>query len=163
MNSCVLKAIMLIALFGLSSLMLGGCYPKAVGPVDSLGRRLTWKEMDLHQRKAHMHSVILPLAGVVFKAWRPEKYARVDCRLCHGPGAMTNCFEMPTTNLPRLSGELLLGPEFKKHPGTTRLKLARLVPSMAEALGKKKFSVLLRRGFGCYSCHLGPEGPIFGN
>ncbi len=163
MNFCVRKATMLIVLLGFSSSMLGGCYPQAVGPADSLGGKLTWKEMDLRQRKAHMRAVILPKAGEVFRAWRPEKYARVDCGLCHGPGAMINSFEMPTSYLPRLSGELLLGPEFKKHPDTTRLKLTRLVPSMAAALGKKRFSILTRRGFGCYSCHMGPDGPIFGN
>ena len=63
----------------------------------------------------------------------------------------------------RLSGELLLGTEFEKFPKTTRLKLDRLVPMMSTALGKKKFSLITRRGFGCYSCHLGPDGPMFGN
>jgi hypothetical protein len=43
------------------------------------------------------------------------------------------------------------------------LKLDRLVPEMAGALGVKEFSLITRRGFGCYSCHLGPEGPMFGN
>lgn len=58
---------------------------------------------------------------------------------------------------------MLLGPEFEKHPDTTRLKLDRLVPKMAAALGLKPFSLVTRRGFGCYSCHLGPEGSLFGN
>jgi hypothetical protein len=70
---------------------------------------------------------------------------------------------MPTSHLPRLSGDFLLGPEFQKHPETTRLKLNRLVPEMAEALGLKPFSIITRKGFGCYSCHLGPDGPLFGN
>ena len=70
---------------------------------------------------------------------------------------------MPTAHLPRLSGEVFLGPEFEKHPETTRLKLDRLVPMMGEALGLKTFSIITRKGFGCYSCHLGPTGPMFGN
>ena len=70
---------------------------------------------------------------------------------------------MPTTHLPRLSGSVLLGPEFEMHPETTRLKLDQLVPFMATSLGKKTFNVITRRGFGCYSCHLGPTGPMFGN
>ena len=70
---------------------------------------------------------------------------------------------MPTAHLPRLSGDLLLGPEFRKHPETTRLKLNRLVPEIADALGLKTFSIVTRTGFGCYSCHLGPTGPMFGN
>jgi len=60
-------------------------------------------------------------------------------------------------------GELLLGPEFKNHPETTRLKLNSLVPMMADSLGLKSFSIITRTGFGCYSCHLGPTGAMFGN
>jgi hypothetical protein len=119
--------------------------------------------MNLDQRKAHMRRVVLPRAAAIFQAWRPARFAAVDCRLCHGQGALTDQFDMPTNHLPRLSGSLLLGPEFAKHPETTRLKLDRLVPTMAEALGLKSFSLITRRGFGCYSCHLGPEGPMFGN
>jgi hypothetical protein len=37
------------------------------------------------------------------------------------------------------------------------------VPEMAEGLGLKTFSLITRSGFGCYSCHLGPNGPLFGN
>jgi hypothetical protein len=139
------------------------CYPKGVGPVGMDGERLTWAEMNTPQRKAHMRTVILPLAANVFQAWRPERYAEVDCTLCHGDGAHWDNFQMPTDHLPRLSGALLLGPEFEKHPDTTRLKLDHLVPEMARALGLKPFSLFTRRGFGCYSCHLGPDGPQFGN
>lgn len=127
------------------------------------GKRLTWKEMRLEQRKAHMKQVILPRAAAVFRTWRPERFARVECDLCHGQGADIGIFDMPTDHLPRLSGKLLLGPEFEKHPDTTRLKLDRLVPEMAEGLGLKTFSIITRSGFGCYSCHLGPNGPMFGN
>ena len=70
---------------------------------------------------------------------------------------------MPTAHLPRLSGEVLLGPEFRDDPETTQLKLDRLVPMMTNSLGVPGFSVITRDGFGCYSCHLGPSGPMFGH
>ena len=78
-------------------------------------------------------------------------------------GMKTGDFSMPAAYLPRLSGDWTLRPEFEKHPDTTRLKLDRLVPLMSEALGKKSFSITTRRGFGCYLCHLGPAGAMFGN
>lgn len=152
-----------IVLAALIVLALWGCYPKRVGPVGPDGKRLTWAEMNIQQRKAHMNDAVLPRAAAIFQSWRPDRYARVDCTLCHGQRAKTGNFKMPTAHLPRLSGELLLGPEFQKHPDTTRLKLNRLVPEIADALGLKKFSIITRTGFGCYSCHLGPNGPAFGN
>ena len=152
---CIL--VMLVALIPWS------CSSKRVGPPGPDGKKMTWKEMNVDQRQAHMKTAILPIAAEIFQSWRPERYARVDCSLCHGLGADIGIYDMPTNHLPRLSGELLLGPEFKKHPDTTRLKLDRLVPEMAGALGVKKFSLLTRSGFGCYSCHLGPDGPKFGN
>lgn len=145
------------------ALAILGCYPKAVGPAGPDGRRLTWDMMNNDQRKAHMRNVVMPRAAEVFSSWRPKKYAVVSCSLCHGRGAASGNFDMPTAHLPRLSGDWTLAPEFKNHPETTRLKLDRLVPLMSGSLGKKSFSVTTRQGFGCYSCHLGPSGPMFGN
>lgn len=156
----------LVRWFLLASLMvlaLGSCGPKRVGPVGPDGQALTWAEMNVEQRKAHMKSQVLPRATRIFQEWRPGRYAKTDCTLCHGTGDYTGNYNMPTDHLPRLSGELLLGPERAKHPDTTRLKLNQLVPEMAATLGVKQFSLITRRGFGCYSCHLGPEGPMFGN
>lgn len=141
---------------------LVSCYPKRVGYVGPNLDRLTWLEMNLEQRKLHMAEVVLPRATEVFRTWRPDRFARIDCSLCHGPGATEGNYGMPSIHLPRLSGALLLGPEFEKYPDTTRLKLDRLVPVMSEALDLKRFSLITRRGFGCYSCHFGPEGPMFG-
>jgi len=144
-------------------LALSGCYPKRIGPPGQDGKKLTWAEMRLEQRKAHMKAVVLPRAAAIFKSWRPERFDEVECSLCHGRRAQTGHFKMPTDHLPRLSGDAYLGPEFRKHPRTTRLKLNRLVPEISSVLGVKKFSIITKKGFGCYSCHLGPDGPLFGN
>ena len=124
--------------------LLWGCYPKRIGPVGPDGKKLAWKDMNTPQRKAHMKKAVLPDAAKLFSSWRPDRFAEVDCTLCHGPGAETDYFRMPTDYLPRLSGDLLLGSEFEKHPQTTRLKLDRLVPMMADALGLKSFSLIKR-------------------
>jgi len=146
-----------------SLLLFWGCYPKAVGPAGPDGKPLTWMEMNLEQRQAHMREAVLPRAAAIFRAWRPERFAEIDCTLCHGQGVETGNFKMPSAHLPRLSGDLLLGSEFRMYPDTTRLKLDRLVPEMASVLGLRSFSMINRSGFGCYSCHLGPSGPKFGN
>jgi hypothetical protein len=110
-----------------------------------------------------MRTEVLPIAADIFRTWRPQRFAAIDCSLCHAEAEVNGNYDMPTANLPRLSGELLLGPEFAREPETTRLKLNRLVPEISAALGLKPFSIITRKGFGCYSCHLGPNGPVFGN
>lgn len=157
------KMILIIGVVGLIALTIWSCSPKRIGPAGQDGRALTWPEMTIAQRKAHMKKAVVPLATDLFQSWRPERYAKVDCTLCHGVGDYTGNYRMPTDHLPRLSGTLLLGPERARFPDTTQLKLDRLVPEMADALGVKRFSLITRRGFGCYSCHLGPSGPMFGH
>lgn len=156
-------AVLLIIAISASALLSLGCYPRPVGPIDMAGNQLTWSEMSFVQRRVHMQNKVLPSAAKLFGEWRPQRFKKADCTLCHGPGALNGDFNMPTSYLPPLSGELLLGPEFEKYPETTRLKLDRLVPMMSEALGVKSFSIITRKGFGCYSCHLGPNGAMFGN
>jgi hypothetical protein len=147
----------------LTALTLGSCSPQQVGPIGPSTERLTWPEMSIEQKKEHMANVVLPRAAEVFRTWRPDRFAQVDCTLCHGSGPITGNFHMPSAHLPRLSGEVLLGPELEKDPDTTRFKLNRLVPVMSEALGLSSFNIITQRGFGCYSCHFGPQGPMFGH
>ena len=146
-------------------LLCWGCYPKPVGPKGPEGKQLTWNEMSFEQRTAHMDEAVLPRVAVIFAEWRPDRFGNgnVDCTLCHRQGLQEGQIQMPTADLPRLSGDLLLGTEFSEHPDTTQLKLDRLVPTVSEALGLKSFSIATRRGFGCYSCHFGPSGPMYGN
>lgn len=157
------KPLLFISLLCFVSMVLWSCLSKGIGPAGPDGTLLTWAEMNKKQRMVHMRKVVVPRAGALFKEWRPGHYATIDCKLCHGDVENTGKFHMPTNHLPRLSGELLLGPERTKYPVTTDLKLNRLVPLMADALGVSSFSIITRRGFGCYSCHLGPSGPLFGN
>ena len=159
----IYKPILLIALVFFVVPVLWGCLARGIGAAGPDGQLLTWTEMNMELRKAHMRNVVLPRAGAVFRQWRPSHYVKIDCTLCHGDAGKTGNFHMPTDHLPRLSGELLLGPERAKHPETTKLKLNSLVPVMSDALGVKSFNIITRRGFGCYSCHLGPSGPMFGH
>ena len=154
---------MCISLLILCVMIIWSCYPKRVGPIGPDRKQLTWDEMNIDQRRAHMKSFVLPRAAELFRTWQPKRFDDVSCNLCHDIGTTTENFHMPTCHLPRLSGDWTLSPEFEKYPDTTKLKLDRLIPLMSEALGKKSFSIITRRGFGCYSCHLGPSGAMFGH
>jgi hypothetical protein len=157
------KVFALISLACLVTPALWSCLARGIGPPGPDGVLLTWKKMNTEQRKEHMKNVVLPRAGAVFQEWRPGHYTKMDCTLCHRDVENTGNFHMPNKYLPRLSGEVLLGSERMRYPETTELKLNRLVPVMSDVLGVKSFNIVTRRGFGCYSCHLGPDGPMFGH
>jgi hypothetical protein len=158
------KPVLFVCIVCLVALVLWSCIAsRGIGPIGPDGKLLTWANMNIEQRKVHMRNVVLPSAGAVFQEWRPNHYATIDCSLCHNDVENTGDFYMPTCHLPRLSGDVLLGTERTKYPETTELKLNRLVPVMSDALGVKSFNIITRRGFGCYSCHLGPNGPMFGH
>jgi hypothetical protein len=154
---------MCVTLAILCVLIIWSCYPRPVGPIGPDRKQLTWDEMNIDQHITHMKNVVLPRAAELFRTWQPKRFDTVSCNLCHDIGKTTENFHMPTSHLPRLSGDWTLGPEREKYPDTTKLKLDRLIPLMSDALGKKPFSIITRRGFGCYSCHLGPSGPMFGH
>ena len=90
------------------ALLFPGCYPKRVGLADSDGKALIWPEMTTVQRKAHMQRVILPRAATIFRDWRPDRFAEVDCTLCHVQGVVEENFSMPTAHLPRYLPPLTL-------------------------------------------------------
>ena len=93
------------------------------------GNQLTWAQMNVEQRKARMRTV--SCRGREMFSRLPRAICQGGLPLCHGQEAEIGLFDMPTAHLPRLSGSLLLRPEFKKYPDTTRLKLNRLAPTLA--------------------------------
>lgn len=166
-SSAAVKLFPRIIAVGLACFILPALFycasQRPIGPAGPDGKKLTWAEMDFEQRKAHMKTAVLPPAAAIFKEWRPEKYAKTGCSLCHGNAETTGNYHMPTDHLPRLSGQVLIGNERELFPEATRIKLGKLVPAMAEALGMNQFNIITRKGFGCYNCHLGPKGPMFGH
>lgn len=114
----------IILILTAAATLLCGCYPKRVGPLDPEGKQLTWEQMDLSQRKAHMRQKVLPVAADVFGTWQPERFARVDCSLCHVQGETQGIYDMPTAALPPTKRSTAFGTRIRQgsgnHPAQTR-------------------------------------------
>ena len=83
-----------------------------------------------------------------FASFDPDEFDKVNCVTCHGPGARSGDFEMPTKSLPALDQE-----EMDEHPEWTRFMKEEVTPQMAELLGEPLYDSETSSGFGCFDCH----------
>lgn len=113
-----------------------------------------WKEMTQGEKKDHMKTVVTPKMATVFQSFNAKEFSQVTCVTCHGPGAKSGKFVMPSPDLPKLSP----ADSFKKHmtakPEMTKFMMQKVVPEMASALGVAPYNPETHQGFGCGGCHM---------
>jgi hypothetical protein len=112
-----------------------------------------WEDLGKAERKRAMKDVVLPRMAQVFKQLDAERYAKIDCTLCHGQRAKQSNFQMPNPDLPTLDFANKLRKERAEKFQTTRFMFKHVVPEMLLALGVRPFDPKTGQGFGCQSCH----------
>lgn len=108
-----------------------------------------WEGMDDDARKEFMKKTVVPVMAAKFKAFDGDKFAEVDCKTCHGPGAADGKFDMPSGALPELDFD---------HPDPDDKAISEFMakevkPTMAHLLGMPEYSPDNPTGFGCLECH----------
>jgi mono/diheme cytochrome c family protein len=103
-----------------------------------------------------MKTKVMPAMAKAFKAQDGKRFAKFNCKTCHGKGAADESFKMPNPDLPKLDFEAL-------HSGKLEPKVAAMAefmektvePDVANILGLTKFDPAHRElgGFGCLACH----------
>lgn len=116
--------------------------------------RPPWTQMSDTQKLVYMKEVVTPKMAASFQAHDPQEFAEFNCATCHGPGAATGNFQMPTDALPKL-GDFEL--EKQEHPKGMAFMMEKVVPEMAELLSMPRFDPSTQQGFGCFGCHLPKE------
>src|SRR5687768_11563045 len=67
-----------------------------------------WETMDKETRAKWMGKVVKPAMKDLFAGFDAEEFADFDCETCHGEASVqSGSFEMPTEELPALSGEMI--------------------------------------------------------
>ena len=118
---------------------------------------LVWKDMNADQRHAYMEKVVMPKAKEVFAAFDP-KYASMDCKTCHGPGAEDGSFEMPNPKIRPLPNTpeafmALMGKDADVQRFTPFMA-AKVEPMMGELLHMTVFDPQTKTGeLSCENCH----------
>ena len=131
--------------------------PNKPAPAPAPAKPLVWKDMDATQRETYMKDVVMPRTKEIFVAFDP-KYASMDCKTCHGPGAEDGTFEMPNPKIkPLPNTEELFMAWINKDPEAARyteFMATKLEPLMGELLQQKVFDPKTGTGqMTCSSCH----------
>ncbi len=115
------------------------------------GRDKPWAQMDEGERMEHMGAVVMPRMKAVFQAHDAERFADFGCATCHGEGANSGDFAMPSASLPQLDAAKFYKQHRKHQPDMVALMWKKVEPAMGEALA-------VTYGFGgevsCNGCHV---------
>jgi len=121
-----------------------------------------WETMAHDEKLAWMQQEVLPRTEVLFVDYDADRYADFSCGTCHGEGASSGEFAMPSLSLPALpaTGTPEQRQMVRDYPEGTRFMFSRLLPQMQTLLGAPEFDEETGEGFSCFSCHphAGDEG-----
>lgn len=121
-------------------------------PAADEGAKVAWVDMDMDQKKKHMMAEVTPHMAGVFQAFDGERYAKFDCSTCHGPGAQSGEFAMPSPALPKLPPNGDFAALKEKKPEIMEF-MFKVGPEMAGTIGAKPYDPSTNEGFSCYGCH----------
>ena len=137
----------------LAVLALAGCPSKSKAPGGpTTDKPLAWADMDHEQKEDYMEATVMPHMKDKFTAF-DARYAEMNCKTCHGPGADDGTFKMPNPDLMPL--------DFSRDPSTYSEEEHKVgefmgtvvVPEMAKLLGTTPYDQATQTGFGCTGCH----------
>lgn len=100
-----------------------------------------------------MKNVVMPRMGELFRSANAQRYADMNCGTCHGSGARSGNFRMPSPDLPKLDPTDGFAAHQHEAPEVTRFMMEQVVPRMAELLGEAPYDPAKGAGFGCFDCH----------
>jgi hypothetical protein len=101
-----------------------------------------------------MKQKVMPAMSKAFKGHDAKKFAKFNCKTCHGKGTDDKSFKMPNPDLPPLDFEALKAG--KQEPKMAKFMGEVVEPDMAKILDVPKFDPAHpdKGGFGCLACHI---------
>jgi mono/diheme cytochrome c family protein len=139
----------------LSCLLLAAaaaCGPKP-GPNDGSATAVLpdvpFESLDHDQKIQLMKQQVLPAMREAFQRHDPAKFAKFDCKTCHGPDADAGQYHMPNDRLPKLN----FNDMSKFAERDLEFMKNEVKPAMAKILKEPEHGPSNPDGFGCLHCH----------
>lgn len=106
-------------------------------------------ELTMEQKGAFMAEHVMPAMKPVF-----AQASDFSCKTCHGPEQVeSHAFAHPNQHLPRLEfkdGKLT---SFETNPEVSKFMAEKVLPAMAQVMGREMRSETNPSGMGCNGCH----------
>ena len=101
-----------------------------------------------------MKEKVMPAMAKAFKGHDAKKFAKFNCKSCHGKTADDKTWKMPNPDLPPLDFEALQAG--KQEPKMAKFMAEVVSPDMAKILELRHFDPKEpeKGGFGCLACHV---------
>jgi hypothetical protein len=117
-----------------------------------------WTTWTHEQKLAYMRTTFIDEERKIFASWEPVRFRNLECRTCHGIGAVNGTFAMPNKDLAHLIPGKEGYQELLTHePELFTFMQKKLVPETARLLGLPAFDMEKHTGFSCYQCHVRQE------
>jgi len=110
-----------------------------------------WATMSRAEKMGFMEDTVLPEMQRMFRAFDARKFARFTCATCHGANARAVNFRMPN-GLDPLTPSRIPARYTSQRPMDVFMT-RRVLPRMAQLLGKPVYTPQTQAGFGCFGCH----------
>lgn len=120
--------------------------PAAPAPAAAAVPTVWRDDMPKDDQAAFMKARVAPRMAKVFQAQNADRYAKFNCKTCHGPE-----YKEPKDYLPKLT--MKDGKLTTDKPDVAKFMAEKVVPEMAGALGVQPFDEKTHQGFGCMGCH----------
>ena len=120
-------------------------------PIDAGGGAAAWDDLSKPEQTAIMRDKVMPAMKAAFKGFDAKDFAKLNCKTCHGAGAVDKTFEMPNPKLPRLDFAAL---KAGKDAAMVKFMKETVTPQVAALLGMPVHDATHPDGFGCLDCHL---------
>lgn len=118
-------------------------------PADVAAPEAWSDDLTPEQKGAFMVEYVMPGMQPVF-AQSPD----FSCKTCHGAEQVDNrAFAHPNQYLPRLEFKDGKMTSFETHPEVSQFMAEKVLPAMAQIMGKEPYTPENPTGFGCSGCH----------
>ncbi len=132
------------------------------GDEDVIPSARGWATMEHGDRMGWMGQNVRPRMARMFGEFDSERYADFSCATCHGEGASSRGFAMPSHSLPALhaTGTPEQQQMVSQYGEMVRFMFQRVLPTMQTLVGGADYDEETQEGYSCYSCHphAGDEG-----